>query len=116
MSEEMMVHKVKLSSGKEVLLRELRIKDQELATQAASTKVKDGGHTAALAVLVQKELLKTIIVQIDGKRPEKVALEAMDNLFSYREYMELLSVLSELTGGTEALGKPEMELVSFGGQ
>ncbi len=55
MSEQVSVYKVTLSSKKVVLLRELKIKHQELAAQAASPK--SNGDTTLFALLSQKELL-----------------------------------------------------------
>ena len=109
MSEEM-VHKVTLSTNKEVLLRDFKIKHQRLAAQAASSK--SGDNVNVLGVVMAEELLKLLIFQIDGQAPDKAKLEDLDNYFTYGEYSQLLKVVSELMGGN--VPAPQMEIVSSG--
>lgn len=108
---EQMVHKVTLSSGKEVLLREFKIKHQRLAAQAAGGK--SGDNVNVLGVNMAEEILKLLCVQTDGVSPTPVQLEDLDSLFSYQEYNELLKVISKLMGVNAP--DPKMEVVSFGG-
>lgn len=108
------VTKVTLSSNKVVLLREPRIADQELAAQAAARTIKSD-NPVALAIGMQKELIKQLVVQIDEKQPRPSELEALDNFFSYREYMELASVVSKVAGLGEIAGNEvKTEQVKFG--
>ena len=111
---EMNVHKVTLSTGKEILLREVKIKDQELAAQAAAG-VAGSDNNLTLALAMQKEMLKMLITQVDGSKPAPAQLEDLDGLFSYSEYMQLVSVLGKLTGD-ESLGNAQIELVVSGEQ
>ena len=111
---ELNVHKVTLSSGKVVLLREVKIKDQELAAQAASSRAGED-NKLALAIGMQKEMLKMLIVQVDGSQVTPVQLEDLDAVFSYAEYMQLVNVLGKLTGD-ESLGNAQIELVTSGEQ
>jgi hypothetical protein len=108
---EVMVHKVVLSSGKEVLLRDMKIKDQELAAQAAGQRA--GENQMAMAMGMQQELIKLLLVQVDGKDIPAPERENLDSLFSYQEYQQVSQVLSKLMG-TEDVGKFQMELVPSG--
>lgn len=107
---DLMVHKVTLSSGKEVLLRALKIKHQRLAAEAASGQA--GNNATVLGIQMLEEILKLLVLQVDGKTPEPAALEDLDNIFSYPEYQELLKVVGQLMGEN---GTPKMEVVSSGG-
>jgi hypothetical protein len=90
-AKKLNVHKVTLSSGKVILLRELKIRHQEMAVKAASPNA--GGDANLLSLLAQKELLKQLIMQINGQPVKAVQLEDLDSLFSFREYAELSFVL-----------------------
>jgi hypothetical protein len=112
--ENQMVHKVVLSSGKEVLLRTLKIKHQRLAAQAASGKA--GNNPLLMALAMREELLKILIAQVDGKAVAATALEDLDALFSYEEFSQLNQVLAKLTGEENSdSGKFKMEIVPIGG-
>lgn len=111
---EKFVTKVTLSSKKVVLLREPKISDQDLAVQAASRNVKSE-NTVGLAMGMQKEMLKQLIVQIDDKQPRPSELESLDNWFSYGEYIELSSVINKIAGLGDASGNGiTTEQVKFG--
>ena len=107
-----MVHKVTLSSAKEVLLREFKIKHQRLAAQAAAGKA--GDNPTVLGVIMAEEILKLLLVQIDGKPVETVKLEDLDSLFSYTDYNQLTQVIGSLMGGE--VDAPKTEVVSYGPQ
>ena len=113
MSDQLNVFKVTLSTKKVVLLRELKIKHQELAAMAASPKA--AGDNSMFALLMQKELIKQLIVQINGQAIKPVQLEDLDSLFSFGEYTQLNQVLNKLAGGDDAMGKFQIEVVSSGG-
>lgn len=105
-----MVNKIVLSSGKTVLFREIKIKDQELASMAAAPKA--GDNTTLLGMLMAKELMKLLIVGIDDKPIKASQLENLDELFTYLEYSQLQQALNKLAGGE--MGKFQIEVVSFG--
>lgn len=114
-SKQIEVHKVTLSSGKVVLLRDFKIRDQELAMQIAGRKAKD--NAAYLGMLVQKELIKILLIQIDGKDIPKTAVEDLDSLFTISEYKQLVMYLGKMMGDDEDEGKmPTAEVGIFGGQ
>ena len=69
----------------------------------------------ALALAMQKEMLKQLVVQVDEKQPRPSELEALDNFFSYREYMELATVIQKIAGiGDGAGNEVQTEQVKFG--
>lgn len=111
---ETFVTKVTLSSKKIVLLREPKIKDQELAAKAAASQVGENSNTA-LAMAMQKEMLKMLTVQIDGKDVKPVQLEDLDSVFNYRDYSELSKVVQQLMGydGKDE-GNVKVELTKHG--
>ena len=106
-----MVHKVVLSSKKEVLLREMKIKYQNLALKAIGQR--GGDNNMLTDSLMQQELLKILIVQVDGKPVDSKVLEQLDEVFAYAEYMQLLQVVNKISGGNE-LGEFQTEIVPIG--
>lgn len=112
MSEQINCYKVTLGSKKVVLLRELKIKHQELAAQAASPKAN--GDTTLFALMSQKELLKQLILQVNDQPVKPIQLENLDDLFTFAEYTQLNQVLNKM-GGDEAAGKYQLEVVTSGG-
>lgn len=104
--------KVTLSSGKVVLLRELKISHMELAAQEVA--VKANGDANLLQLLSQKALVRMLIVKINDQVPSASELEDMDSVFSIGEYGQLLQVVGKL-GGADAAGKsPRFEVVTSG--
>jgi hypothetical protein len=102
--------KVTLSTGKIVLLRELRISDTENCAQACSGR--SGGDANVLQIMMQKELLKTCIVQIDAHKPSLAEKEDMNSLFTMGEYGQLLKVLNKMMGSEEVGKSVQVETVS----
>ena len=104
------VVKVTLSSGKVVLLREMKMKYQTLAIKAVGSKA--GDNTALLGLLSQQEVLKQLIVQIDGKTMTAKTMESLDELFSYQDIVQLMNVLGKISGGD--MGEIQTENVIIG--
>jgi hypothetical protein len=111
--KQMMVSKVTLSTGKVVLLREMKIKHQELAAMAAAPKSQD--NQTLLGMHMQKELLKILVVQINGQDVKASALENLDDVFSMSEYGQLLKVMRSLMGDEADMGKCQVETELSGG-
>lgn len=107
------VHKVTLSSGKVVYLRDMKIEDQELAAIAAGQKAPSDNQLA-MAVIMQKELLKILLVQVDSKKLSGAEKEDLNALFSYQDYREASSIVSKIAGTDDPLGKIQVEHVSSG--
>lgn len=112
---ETFVTKVQLSTGKVVFLREPKIADTDLATQAASIKVKSD-NTALLSMAIQKELIKQLVVKVNETQPKASELEDLDKWFTMREYVEVGSVVSQITGLGDPVGNLKTEQVKFGAQ
>jgi len=112
MSNETMVHKVTLSSGKVVLLRPMKNKYRNLAIQAVGKKAGDNQLLAG--ALMQDELLKMLIVQLDGKPVEPKTLEDLDSVFEYMDIQQLTAVITKLAGGEVNAGELVTEIVSIG--
>lgn len=104
--------KVVLSGGKEVLLREMKMKYQNLALQAVGVKAKDNQLLAG-ALMIQ-ELMKILIIQIDGKAPSKIQLENLDDLLEYKQLQQLQTVIGKLMGGDDDMGELTTEFVTIG--
>ncbi len=103
-----MEYKCTLDSGKIVVLRDVKISDKNMAAQAAA--VRAGGDGTMLEAFLQDEILKLIILEIDGKKVKQSALEDLDSVFeSFGEYQQLLLQIREMIGG----GKPpKVEIMS----
>lgn len=92
--------KVTLSTGKEVLLRKLQIRHIQMAERASG-----GNQGMAFAV----EVLKQLIIKVDGKAPKPVELEDLDGLFEVDEFVQLGSVVGKFAGG--ATQEPKVETI-----
>ena len=112
MSESTPAIKVTLSSKKEVILREPRISDQETAMQLASPRSKD--NAMLLVSFSQKELLKLLLLKVDGKTPSKLEIEQLDKMFTLAEYNQLQQVVGKLAGGDPNMGECLTEIVTSG--
>lgn len=106
------VHKVTLSSGKVVILDEYKIKHQKMAAKAAALHA--GDNLNVLAMYMGDELLKLLVLEIDGKVPEKSKLEDLDAFFTPAEYQELMKVVKEISGVGGEIPVPKFEIVSYG--
>lgn len=108
------VHKVTLGTGKVALLKEAQLKHQELAIRAVGNRAGDNQYL--FGSLLQKELLKILLVQIDGKDLTPSELEKLDDLLTLPEYLQLVQVVSKLMGGAggEELGEAKIEFVASG--
>lgn len=110
------VHKVTLGSGKIVLLREFKIKHQELAMKAVGDKAGDSRFL--FMALMQRELVKVLVHSV-GTDEENVApvkplqLENLDDVFSVGEFSQIGQVIDQLVGGN-ALGEFKTEIVTIG--
>jgi hypothetical protein len=105
-----MVTKITLSTGKVVQLREMKIKYQNLASKAVGTMA--GDNNMLLASMMQQELLKILLVDINGQRPDPKSLEDLDGLFTFAEYSQIGKVVNQLMGGD--MGECQTEIASIG--
>lgn len=99
--------KATLASGKVVVMRPFTIADQESAAIRVADKAK--GNTTILQMLMQKEVIKMLIVTVDGKTLSGLEKEQLDNVFTMGEYLQVMKVLEEMMGNVES---PKIEFVS----
>lgn len=105
------VYKVTLPSKKVVLLREMKVRYEDLALQAVGRKA--GKNEMLGQKLVGDEMLKLLLVTIDGKKPSPTELERLDELFSYADIMSLRKVVAKIAGVEEGETQaPEIEMVA----
>jgi hypothetical protein len=105
------VFKVTLGSGKVVILRELKIQHQELAAKAAAPRA--GDNAMLLAMAMQKEIIKMLLVEIDGHVLSANEKENLDKILSYKEYNQIQKVVQQISGSDD-MGNESMEIVPYG--
>lgn len=105
-------HKVTLGTGKVVILREPTINDQETAMALSAPRAKDS--PMLLVSFAQKEMLKLMILEVDGKTPSKVELEQLSKMFTLLEFNQLQQYMGKMVAGDSAMGECQSELVAFG--
>lgn len=105
--------KVTLSGNKVVMLRPMKMKYQNLALQSIGSKAKDNQMLAGSLML--QELMKILIINIDGNKVSPAQLENLDDVFSYKQLQQLQSVVGKIMGGDEDVtGELTTEYVSIG--
>jgi len=100
------VHKVTLSSGRVVLIRNPRFRHMRHAETLA------GGVQNQLAF--QEELLKMLLFKIDDVEIKKPDLVDLDDLLALNEIIQLGQVVAKLSGNET--GSPAKVEQIFGGQ
>lgn len=85
----MEVAKFTLSSGKVIYLKEPSIGDTEKAAQVAGKKA-GSDNQVYLGVLLQKEMIKILLVQVDDKKLSLADKEQLEKLFTFKEYNQAL--------------------------
>ena len=91
------VNKFTLATGKEIYLREPLIDDTEKAAQVAGKKAGTENH-ALLGLLIQKEMLKLLLVRVDELDLKLSDKENLGKFFSYKEYQQALKALIMILG------------------
>lgn len=104
------VYKVTLPSAKVVLLREMKVRYEDQALAAVGGK--SGKNEMLANKKVGDEMLKLLIVEVDGKRPTGADLERLDDMFSYADIIALRKVVAKICGIEEGeTAAPEVEMV-----
>lgn len=106
------VTKVTLSSGKVVLLSEIKISIVEQAAQQVAPRAN--GDANVLQFLMQKAMLQGVLYKINDKDVTAIEREDMDSLFTMAEYSQLLSVITKMSGGDDLGKQPKLEIVTSG--
>jgi hypothetical protein len=110
--QEEFVHKVTLSTGKVVLVRQPKISTFELACKAVGKRAE--GNTLLQGAIVSKEVVKLLIAQIDDKPVSHNDLHDLDKVFSPLEYRQLQKVVQQLSGDDEGDNDPKIETAISG--
>ncbi len=87
-------------SEKKITLRTTLIKDINMATSIAATKCQD---PKVMPLIMQQELLKLVLVDVDGKVPTGTEREDLDGLFTVSEYMTLLEYVQSVMGKSQVV-------------
>lgn len=109
------VHKVTLSTKKVVLIKDIELRDEELAAQAAAKKAGQNGNMVAVGYGMQNELLRLLIQEVDGKKispTERELLGSKESVLTYREFAQVRKFLEKLMG--EEVAEPQSEYVVSG--
>lgn len=106
----MNVHKITLSSGKVVLLKEFKMKHQELALKAAGNRA--GGNANLHNFYVSQELVKILLAQVDGKTLTPAQAEDLDEVFSLAEFSQVQKAIQKLSGMDEGDADPKYEMIA----
>lgn len=110
----MEVYKVTLSTKlkdsddhRVVTFRKPLIADTEAAIQIAGKGNSD--NEALLGIKTQKELIKILLVTVDGVELKMSEKEQLDKYFSMQEYNQLKKVIQKLMGSDEGNVEPQIE-------
>lgn len=91
-------------SGKKICVRPMQIRDLDMASQAAARR-GGGDNQFVFQMGLQRELLKVLLVSVDGKKLTAVELEQLDSLLEPAEYMALLGEIQGLMGNAQVTGR-----------
>jgi len=102
--------KCTLSTNRVVILREFELRHQRAAVEVAGARANN--NQALLGMLIQDEILKQLVVSIDGEKVSRPKLETIDRIFSAVEYRELMKVIEQMVGEAAT---PKIEMVNSSG-
>lgn len=100
-------YKITLSTKRVVLLRELKLKDQNLATKMLGQRKM---NQAEMHLAIQENLIKILLMEIDGVKLDHKAKENLDDLFSVKEYGQLVLALTKINSEDEENSSGEAEI------
>lgn len=106
-----MNYELKLTNGKKVIVREPSIKDQDLAAELVSSRA--GDNAMAFAMMLQTEIMKMLIVSVNGKTLSGVEKDQLDKVFDYAEYSEVQMGVKEILGEVK---KPQISIIKESGK
>lgn len=101
-----------LPSGRKVVLREPKIFHRNLAAQAVGNSA--GDSTFAFGLAWSQEMIRLIIVSIDGNAVTLRDRAELDSYFTAKEYAYLEKVNKMIGGEEEGPFAPKFEIVSIG--
>ena len=106
-----LAHKLTLSSGREVILEEMSIAHEDRATEMLSSRYKDNPTMVIFGAA--KELMKMLVLQIDGKPLTAIQSEQIDTVLDRTEYKQVEAYINKMRSIDAPL--PEAEAIPFGG-
>lgn len=112
MSDVMNAYKVNLSSGKVIVLQEMQIAFEDLALRAVGDRA--GKNDLLAGKMMQDELIKILIIEIDGKKLTGTERESVLKSLSYGDILQIRKVVQKLMG-TEGEALPNVEIVNLSG-
>lgn len=104
MAEKLSVIKVVLKTKKVVLLREIKVSDTDTAVEMACGKTASESKYV-IAMATQRELLRLLLISVDGKTLKPNEKEDLNSLFKVGEYNQMMKVLDHISEGGAELGK-----------
>lgn len=107
------VAKFTLKSGKTIYLREPQIGDTEEAAKVAGKKAGTDNQVY-LGTILQKEMLKLLLVQVDGKELSITDKEKIDKLLTYKEYNQAMKAVKMVLEDDEGNDLPTPEFTTIG--
>lgn len=99
-------YKLTLSTGKTVVMRQMRIKDYHNSAGVAG--VRAPGNNALMSMTMQDEILKSLLEKINDKALTAAEKEDLDALFEVSEYHQLQKHVEEALGKNVA---PKVEII-----
>lgn len=104
------VVKVTLTSGKVVLLKEMKISTSEKAAEMVAQRAGDSQNL--LIMLMPKALLQLLLFQVDDKPIGLTERNNLDHLFNVIEYNQLLTVVGKMNGAGVEKGEAQVEFMA----
>lgn len=114
--EGMNTYKVTLVNGgkeKVVHLREMEMSTEEMAIRSVGNKA--GSNEMLAGHMIQNEILKSLILEVDGKKLSVIEKESLQKLFSYQEMVSLRKTVQKIMGTGES-EDPKLELLRTSGE
>lgn len=112
--EPIEVFKLTLSSGKVVLVRDIEMKDEEIASTIAGKKA--GDNQLAMMMSFQTEMTKLIVMKVDDKDLTAQERQMLGkNILDRRDFVQVRGWVAKNLMG-EMTAEPQVEFVTSGQQ
>lgn len=105
-------YKITLKTGKIIVFREPKIKDETTATQLAASKAQ-GTSALQIGPHLLIEMTKLLLVSINDKAVSGKEKESLEELFTYREWQEVKAFITDMIGGESEA--PKLEMITLAG-
>lgn len=110
MTKENTAYQITLESDKKVVFREAKIKDETTATQLAASKA-EGTNALQIGPHLIIEMVKILLVSINGKKLSQKEKESLDDLFTHKEWQQVKSFITEMMGAE--IKAPKLEMIKL---